>query len=70
MNSTDSEPAQAPRLAESDSDYLRALGEHVRDLRVRRGMTRAILARDSGVSLRYLAQLEGGQGNILSLIHI
>lgn len=27
-------------------------------------MTRAILARDSGVSLRYLAQLEGGEGNI------
>ena len=64
MNSTDPEPAQAPRLAESDSDYLRTLGEHVRDLRVRRGMTRAILARDSGVSLRYLAQLESGQGNI------
>ena len=47
-----------------DAAYLRALGEHVRDLRVRRGMTRAILARDSGVSMRYLAQLEGGEGNI------
>lgn len=44
--------------------YLRALGEHIRDLRVRRGMPRAILARDSGVSLRYLAQLESGEGNI------
>lgn len=44
--------------------YLRRLGERVRDARARRGMTRKILARDSGVSERYLAQLEGGQGNI------
>ena len=51
-------------LQRDDSDYLRALGEHIRNLRVRRGMTRAILARDSGVSVRYLAQLEGGEGNI------
>ncbi len=53
-----------PRLPDDSSEYLHALGEHIRDLRVRRGMTRAILARDSGVSLRYLAQLEGGEGNI------
>lgn len=53
-----------PRLRDEDSDYLHALGEHIRDLRVRRGMTRAILARDSGVSVRYLAQLESGDGNI------
>lgn len=53
-----------PGLRNGDSDYLHALGEHVRDLRVRRGMTRAILARDSGVSVRYLAQLESGDGNI------
>src|ERR1700681_3101213 len=43
--------------------FLSALGERVRQLRARRGMTRRILARDSGVSERYLAQLEGGQGN-------
>lgn len=53
-----------PRLRDEDSEYLHALGEHIRDLRVRRGMTRAILARDSGVSVRYLAQLESGDGNI------
>lgn len=53
-----------PRLPDDSVAYLHALGEHIRDLRVRRGMTRAILARDSGVSLRYLAQLEGGEGNI------
>ena len=48
--------------------FLAALGERVRQLRARRGMTRRILARDSGVSERYLAQLEGGQGNASLLI--
>jgi XRE family aerobic/anaerobic benzoate catabolism transcriptional regulator len=43
---------------------LRVLGERIREARARRGMTRKILARDSGVSERYLAQLESGQGNI------
>ena len=45
-------------------DYLRLLGERIRAARARRGMTRKILARDSGVSERYLAQLETGHGNI------
>ena len=54
----------SPEARDDDGDYLHRLGEHIRDLRVRRGMTRAILARDSGVSLRYLAQLESGEGNI------
>ncbi len=40
------------------------LGERVRAARTRRGMTRKILARDSGVSERYLAQLEAGHGNV------
>jgi XRE family aerobic/anaerobic benzoate catabolism transcriptional regulator len=44
------------------------LGERVRDARARRGMTRRILAHDSGVSERYLAQLESGQGNISVLL--
>ncbi len=55
----------AKREAEaSDSIYLAQLGERIRAARARRGMTRKILARDSGVSERYLAQLETGQGNI------
>src|SRR5208282_3894499 len=45
-------------------DYLTLLGELVRETRARRGMTRKILARDSKVSQRYLAQIETGQGNI------
>jgi len=47
-----------------ETDYLRQLGERLREARARRGMTRKILARDSGVSERYLAQFEAGQGNI------
>lgn len=43
---------------------LGVLGDRVRTLRSHRGMTRKALARDSGVSERYLAQLEQGQGNI------
>ncbi len=54
----------APCAAELHADYLAVLGERVRAARIRRGMTRKILARDSGVSERYLAQLEAGQGNI------
>lgn len=56
---------RAPDLnRQDDAHYLHQLGERVRDLRTRRGMTRKILARDSGVSERYLAQLEAGDGNI------
>ena len=47
---------------------MKLLGDRVREARASRGMTRKILARDSGVSERYLAQLEGGQGNISILL--
>ena len=52
----------------SDAVYLLRLGERVRELRARRGMTRKILAKDSGLSERYLAQLESGKGNISVLL--
>lgn len=45
-------------------DLLESLGRKVRALRAGRGMTRKMLAKDSGVSERYLAQLELGKGNI------
>ena len=47
---------------------LRSLGDRVRQARARRGMTRKQLARDSGVSERYLAQIESGNGNISVLV--
>jgi XRE family aerobic/anaerobic benzoate catabolism transcriptional regulator len=54
--------------AAADAGFLQLLGDRVREARASRGMTRKILARDSGVSERYLAQLEGGQGNISILL--
>jgi len=50
------------------TEYLLALGKRVRSARAQRGMTRKILARDSGVSERYLAKLETGQGNASVLV--
>lgn len=62
--STSAERLKRPDLSADENEYLRALGERIRDLRARRGMTRKILAQDSGVSERYLAQLETGHGNV------
>jgi XRE family transcriptional regulator, aerobic/anaerobic benzoate catabolism transcriptional regulator len=52
----------------ADARLLALLGERVREARARRGMTRKLLARESGVSERYLAQLESGQGNVSVLL--
>lgn len=43
---------------------LGTLGQRVRETRERRGMTRKLVARDSGVSERHLAHLEAGEGNV------
>ncbi len=58
----------AQNSSTNDESFLRILGNRVREARASRGMTRKILARDSGVSERYLAQLEGGQGNVSILL--
>ena len=57
-------PAPGPRQNGGPDAYLAGLGERVRAARARRGMSRKILSRASGVSERYLAQLEAGKGNI------
>ena len=49
---------------QTSDELLEGLGQKVRALRAGRGMTRKMLAADSAVSERYLAQLEQGQGNI------
>jgi len=51
-----------------DKLYLGRLGERVRAWRNGQGMTRKALAEASGVSERYLAQLEAGLGNISVLL--
>src|SRR5215212_10310679 len=60
-----SDGASASDLAVSagPDDFLVRLGERVRTMRSRRGMSRKALAKHSDVSERYLAQLEGGTGN-------
>jgi XRE family aerobic/anaerobic benzoate catabolism transcriptional regulator len=56
-------------MGEADS-VLRNLAKRVRVLRAQRGMTRKQLAEQSGVSLPYLARVEGGVGNLsVSLLH-
>jgi len=47
----------------TSASYLRLLGDRVRTVRSRRGMSRKALAKHSGVSERYLAELEAGKGN-------
>src|SRR5258707_6132206 len=48
----------------STSPYLESVGAAVRTQRERRGWSRRELAAASGVSERFLAQLETGDGNI------
>jgi XRE family aerobic/anaerobic benzoate catabolism transcriptional regulator len=59
-------PAQAP--PDNEAAFLKALGQRMREVRAQRGMSRKILARDSRVSERYLAQLESGEGNVSVLL--
>jgi XRE family aerobic/anaerobic benzoate catabolism transcriptional regulator len=59
---------EAASVVEIEGMFLHRLGDRVREARARRGMTRKILARDSGVSERYLAQLESGRGNVSVLL--
>jgi XRE family aerobic/anaerobic benzoate catabolism transcriptional regulator len=66
MDLNDSSDLISPesRVAEGDRDpFLVALGERVRALRARKGMTRKAMSIASGVSERHLANLELGQGN-------
>ena len=48
--------------------FLVALGDRLRGLRARRGVTRKALAQSAGVSERHLANLEGGVGNASILV--
>jgi XRE family aerobic/anaerobic benzoate catabolism transcriptional regulator len=50
------------------SDLLSGLGQRVKLLRARRGMTRRVLAEEADVSERHLANLESGTGNISILV--
>ena len=47
-----------------DESYLGDLGARVRRIRAIRGMSRKVLAKASGISERYIAQMEAGAGNV------
>lgn len=47
-----------------ESEFLKQLGSRVRDMRALRGMSRRELARLSGLSERFVAQIEAGKGNV------
>ncbi len=57
-----------PAQDADDAEFLAAMGRHVREARERRGMARKVLSQNAGVSERYLAQLEGGDGNASVLL--
>ena len=59
--------ASAPE-PETRHPFLLALGERVRELRARRGMTRKAVALAADVSERHLANLEYGMGNASILV--
>ncbi len=62
-------PSDPAAPSDGDAAYLRMLGRRVRETRAMRGMTRKILSEASGLSQRYLAQVEAGEGN-LSIIRL
>jgi len=61
-------PASPEPPAEAKNPSLQALGERVRRLRARRGMTRKAVALAADVSERHLANLEYGIGNASFLV--
>ena len=62
------DPTSPDDEAEAKNPFLVALGERVRALRARRGMTRKALALAADVSERHLANLEYGIGNASILV--
>lgn len=56
-------PAGPVALTKADPEFLASLGRRVREVREQRGMARKVLAQSADVSERYLAALEGGEGN-------
>jgi XRE family aerobic/anaerobic benzoate catabolism transcriptional regulator len=73
MARTRRQPADGGGEGSRDDDprsaaYLAQVGQRVRNARNRRGMARKDVARESGVSERYLAQLEAGKGNVSILL--
>ncbi len=68
MRSDIATPTADARRGDAPNAYLKRVGERVRVGRARRGMSRKVLSQASGVSERYLAELERGAGNASLLV--
>ncbi|PUE11491.1 transcriptional regulator [Limnohabitans sp. T6-5] len=68
MSSQDSTVMEPSEPETKRSPFLEALGERVRTLRSRQGMTRRAVALSADVSERHLANLEYGTGNVSVLV--
>ena len=68
MTSSEAMPEVRRGASPVDEAFLKRVGERVRLARARRGMSRKSLAKASGVSERYLAELERGAGNASLLV--
>jgi len=60
---TSPDSSGVPGPVDADPEFLVALGQRVREVREQRGMVRKALSHQAQVSERYLAALEGGEGN-------
>jgi XRE family aerobic/anaerobic benzoate catabolism transcriptional regulator len=71
LHKSEKEPDQVTAEKSGDrakNPFLVALGDRVRDLRARRGMTRKAVSLAADVSERHLANLEYGEGNASILV--
>src|ERR1700743_1831308 len=57
-------PVRMTETSDPETGFLEQLGQRVRTMRALRGMSRKVLAKVSGISERYIAQLESGKGNV------
>ena len=60
--------AVGPDTTDASAAFLKTLGERVRLVRARRGISRKMVADAAGVSLRYLSDLENGSANASVLL--
>src|SRR3569623_814441 len=58
------ERGKLTEASDPETGFLEQLGQRVRTMRALRGMSRKVLAKVSGISERYIAQLEAGRGTV------
>src|ERR1035437_9731264 len=66
-NARRSRPNRTGEMTENpdpETGFLEQLGQRILTMRALRGMSRKALAQVSGISERYIAQLESGKGNV------